>query len=262
MKPTLRNLNFKSKMATNICYEKATTYNPYICKKMYWHGYDVQDLMSKCSYIEVMFLVFNGELPNKLESTVFNALLIASCNPGPRHPATRAGMTAGISKTEAVSILPQVLSVMSGEMLGAKEVENAARFIRKVSGEDADTVAQRLLDDVSENDDRIAPGFGSIYGGIDQYANKIAESLLKIKKSKNMVWCTNFVRRIEDKNYSWLMPGVVAACLLDLGFQSKVCGAIYQMISAPGLLAHALEGLDSDLSNIPWIDDEHYIIEE
>ena len=59
----------------------------------------------------------------------------------------------------------------------------------------------------------------------------------------------------------WLATGVVAAVLTDLGFPPRAAAGIYQIISAPGLLAHGVELANKPLTAMPFISDEDYIIE-
>lgn len=120
-----RDIKFAAKTVTRIWDEQPEEQNPYLAKHCRCHGYDLLELMQKCTFSEVMFLLFRGELPSKEQARLLDALLVAFINPGPRHPATRAAMNAGVSKTKAPHILPIALSVLGGRYLGGEEVEAA-----------------------------------------------------------------------------------------------------------------------------------------
>ena len=53
-------------------------------------------------------------------------------------------------------------------------------------------------------------------------------------------------------------PGVAAAACVDLGFAPRAAGALYQIASLPGLLAHGLEMSRQGLQAMPFVPDENY----
>ena len=59
----------------------------------------------------------------------------------------------------------------------------------------------------------------------------------------------------------WLSPGICAAVFLDLGFAPREGAGLFQLICAPGLLAHGLELADKPINSLPFLDEEKYIIE-
>lgn len=126
-----RNEAFVDKTLTKIWQEQASDDNPYIASSAHCHGYDIFELMKKRSFIDVLFLMFRGELPNKNDSELLESLMIGLINPGPRHPATRAAMNVGVGKSDVNNILPIGSAVLGGELLGGLAVEAAMRFYRK-----------------------------------------------------------------------------------------------------------------------------------
>jgi citrate synthase len=260
-----RDDQFTKKITTKIWCETPTIQNPYIAESCYCHGYNLLELMAKRSYPDVVFLLFKGELPTVEESQLFEKLMIAFVNPGPRHPATRAAMNAGVGKTDASHILPIGLTILGGEHLGASEVEPAIRWLRKHVRRSPAEVASELLNASSheeEGDNHIAPGFGSHYGGIDQIIASIAEQLLTLPAAgKIMRWADEFSRALAPCNMGWLSTGLVAAILSDLGFQPRTGGGIFQIMSAPGLFAHGIEMANKPITAMPFPDDKDYFIE-
>lgn len=262
-----RDDQFVKKTVTKLWREIPSTDNPYIAESCHCHGYDVLELMAKRSYPDLVFLLFKGELPTRDDSQLLEKLMIAFINPGPRHPATRAAMNAGVGKTDPSHILPIGLTILGGEHLGAAEIEPAIRWLRKQAKRDPAEVAHELLTNLTREEDEegdihIVPGFGSHYGSIDKMVTRIAQQLTKLPAAgKIMLWADEFSRALIPHNMGWLSTGLVAAVLADLGFQPRMGGGIFQIISAPGLFAHGIELASKPLTAMPFPDDEDYFIE-
>ncbi len=257
---------YAKKISTKIWHEQPSEQNPYIAQQSRCHGYDLIELVKERSYIDVLYLLFRSELPTKEEAVIFEQLLISFINPGPRHPATRSAIIAGVGKTDPVHILPIALSTLSGNFQGAGEVEPAVRFLRKNAKKPPEQAALALLDGAAkpaEGDWSIAPGFGSYYGGVDLMAEQLARQLVALPGcGKLLSWGDEFSRALHDHQMGWLKTGVAAAVLADLGFLPFACASLYQLISAPGLLAHGLEYCKKPMSSYPFPEDKDYVIEE
>jgi citrate synthase len=256
---------FARKISTRIWEEEPSPQNPYINHTSRCHGYDIFELMKKRSYMEVMFLLFKGELPGPDELELFEKLAVLCINPGPRHPAARAAMNAGVGKTDIALVLPIGLTIMSGAHLGAGEIEPAMRWLRKHTKENPAEAASNLLqqaDFCSEGDLHICPGFGSKYGGIDEYATRAADELCTLAAAGEVMrWADTFSKALAEQRCGWLITGLVAAVLADLGFQPRMGAGIYQLLSAPGLFAHGAEMSAKPLTAMPFPDDSEYFME-
>jgi len=261
-----RNESFVQRTVTRIWQEQASSENPYIAESCRCHGYDLLELMSGRSYVDVLYLLFRGELPGKNESALLETLMISMINPGPRHPATRAAMNAGVGKTDSVHILPIALTIMGGSHSGAGETEVAMRFLRKHLDADPDQLASELLQHPmpTEGEDwHLAPGFGWHFGSAECLPGKVARQLVALPGSgAGLRWGCVFADALAVQRLGWLNTGVVAAALVDLGFHPRDGAGIFQLLSAPGLLAHGLELANKPVTAMPYVDDEHYVIEE
>ena len=256
-----RDETFTEKTTTRIWEETACKDNPYIAKSALCHGYDLYELMDQCSFIEVFYLLFIGELPNKNKAKILETLMIALINPGPRHPATRAAMNAAVGKTLPEHILPIATSIMGGYNLGSTEVVQAMQFLNRQKKKPASEYANSLLQYPIENE-RIAPGFGSRFGGTDIMAHTIAKRLLALDEAGPCLqWGQAFAQVIQPKGLGWLSTGLAAAVFNDLGFHHKTAGLLFQLISSPGLAAHGMELTNKPLTAMPFVSDENYVIE-
>ncbi|BCR04379.1 hypothetical protein DESUT3_14480 [Desulfuromonas versatilis] len=192
--------------------------------------------------------------------------MIALMNPGPRHPATRAAMNAGVGKTDTVHILPISLSILGGKHLGAGEIEDAMRFFRKMNKSKAEDVYNKILKErvpPNEGDWRPVPGFGSRFGDIDEMPRQFANYLKSLPGAgKSLSWGSKLADTVKPLKIGWLTTGVAAAVFSDLGFHPRDCAGLFQLLSSPGLLAHGLEMAKKPITAMPFLSDEEYKIEK
>lgn len=259
-----RNEPFVARTATRIWQEQASTDNPYIADSVLCHGYDLLELMEKRSFVDVFYLLFRGDLPTVAEARLLQSLMIGLINPGPRHPATRAAMNAGVGKSDPVHILPIAAAVLGGEHAGGGIIEASMRFLRKHQSGDPHQHARQLLAQPINPDELITliPGFGQQYGGIDLLAQDIAQHLSSLAAAGSALrWGCEFATQLESVGMGWLSTGIAAAVFADLGFQPRAGGALFQLLGAPGLVAHGLELANKPITAMPFVSDENYVIE-
>lgn len=255
-----RNEPFTQKTATRIWSEHASEDNPYIAEKVLCHGYDLIELMEKRSFVDVFYLLFRGELPTANDAQLLQSLMIALINPGPRHPATRAAMNVGVGKTDPLHILPIASAVLGGAHEGGGELENAMRFLRKNQHEDPASLARAILRQHSL--DNHATGFGEHFGGVDLMAKRIAQQLLALPGAgATLHWGNQVAEALEPHGQGWRTTGIAAAVFADLGFHPRAGGCLYQLLGAPGLVAHGLELANKPITAMPFVSDENYVIE-
>ena len=259
-----RNDSFVERTATKIWQEVGSQDNPYLAEAAVCHGYDLIELIQKRSFVDVLYLMFRGEFPTTNEATLLEQLMIALINPGPRHPATRAAMNAGVGSTNPEHILPIALTIYGGSYLGAAEVEPAMSFFRKQRKKDPAQLAHELIENCSppkEGDWHIAPGFGSRFGSVDPMAKKIAEHLAGLPGNhKTLQWGCKFAIALNDDSLGWLAPSIAAAVFTDLGFSPRAGAGLFQLMGAPGLLAHGVELANKPITAMPFLKDENYVI--
>lgn len=263
-KVQLRQQEFAERIPTQIWQEEPTENNPFLAKTHRCHGYELFELMHKRSFVDVLFLLFRGELPNPAQTELLESLMIALISPGPRHNATRSAMQAGISKTDVTMLLPISLSVLSGEHNGAGIIEQCFVFFNDHRNEDATKVAKHFtqqLPEHHEGDVCIAPGFGSLYGEADPVAARLAFELLELEAAGDRLrWGQAFAQHVSEYNQGWYTCGIAAAVLNDLGFHPRAAAGLFQIFSAPGLLAHGVEMTGNPMNAMPFMKDSQYEI--
>ena len=258
---------FTQRIATRIWQEEPLPENPYVAAHSRCHGYELDELVSKRRFPDVLFLLFRGELPEPQQARLLERLMIGLINPGPRHPATRAAMNAGVGKTDPVHLLPLSLAVLGGDHLGAGEVEPAMRFLNKAKRRAPEAVAEELLAALNEVsaegvDRHPAPGFGNRFGSVDPQAARLAGQLLELAgPGSALAWGAALAQHLVHAGFGWLSTGVAAATFADLGLLPRAAPGLYQLLCAPGLLAHGVEMSNKPLTAMPFISDENYVIE-
>lgn len=264
-----RDETFTDKVKSKICQEIPAAENPYIADRVLWHGYDVIDLMRHRSLVDVIYLMIKGELPSALQARQLEQTLILLANPGPRHTATRAVMNASVSKTNPIHLLPIGLALLGGEYQGAAEVRDAIKFLRKNMRKNPRELAVELCharsgDDLGAGEEnRPAPGYGSHYSGIDNYAHSIAAQLVScFPDNEALAWGMQFAAALEPMPAGWLLTGVAAAMFVELGFTPNAGAGLYQLAACPGLLAHGIELSGQPITAMPFVADKNYHYDE
>lgn len=258
-----RDMAFTSRTQARLWQEIPSQENPYLAGQCRCHGYDILELAQKRSFADVLFLLFQGELPSPEQARMLETLLIALINPGPRHPAVRAAMNAAVSKTHTQHLLPIGLSALSGTYLGGGEVLEAMRFfganLRRLPSEVA--IESLEVPRPAEGDFHPVPGFGCRFGGIDPVPQQAATLFAALPAAgKALAWGQGLVEALIPSGMGWLAPGIAAAVLYDLGFSPWDGAGLFQLACAPGILAHGLEFANKPISAMPFLDEKHYVI--
>lgn len=259
-----KEFGYAQKITTSIWSEDATSNNPYLAEKCRLHGYDVGEIIQAKSYSEVLFLTYIGEFPNKQQQLIFERLLVGLMHLGPRENATRAAMVAGIGKANHEHILPIGLNVAGGEIDGAKEVENAIKFFRAFNPEKTNDLLTQINLSHEKVNERPIPGMGAQYGDRCPMMQQLAHLLLDTANEGSLPSIELGNKLISDCNnlsFGWLATGIAAATLYDLGFGAREGAGVYQLIRAPGILAHGLEQTHKPISAMPLLEDDNYELE-
>jgi len=250
-----RNEQFAERLSSRIWQEIPAESNPYIARSRRCYGYDLHELMAKRSFVDVFYLLFRGELPAAAQAQLLEQLMIGLISPGPRHPAARAAMNAGVGKTSPAHILPIALGVLGGDYAGAGAVESAMHW---------------LLEQVNQPLEACLPlaaapgaGFGRQQGGVQLMALELGSRLTALVGAGEYLHFGHAISQalmVEDMG--WLDTGVAAAAFLDLGFSPRAGACLFQLLGAPGLLAQGLEYAGKPLLAMPFVGDEQYVIED
>ncbi len=269
MAKTARDFVYAGKTQTRILLEEASAETPYIAKKNYLHGYDLNQLIAKKSFTDTLLMLFIGELPKQVDSQLLERLMIALINLGPRHPAVKAAMVAGVSKTNTEHLLPLGLSVLGGSENGALEVSAAVEFINQhimlPPRQVLDTLLTQAKPAANEGEFHICPGFGNQYGAVDKLCLSLADSVFEPYIQASDVsadilnWVIQFNQLLNQHNLGLLKTGLAAAVFCQLGIPSRESIGLFQLICAPGIFAQGVEQTHKPITAMPMLSDEQHI---
>ncbi len=256
---------YSAKAQTRILFEQASALNPYVAQARYLQGYNVIELMQKKSFAEVLLLLFTGELPDKNKAELFEKLMIALINLGPRHPAIKAAMVAGVSKANTEHLLPIGLSVLGGKQNGALEVEQAVIFFQENIKKSPTQVAEQLSGDRAshtEGEYHLCAGFGSHYGSIDEFSASLMQQLISDEHHKAsfpfLHWAKQFSQALAPDNMGILITGLAGAVFCELSIKAREAIGLFQLICAPGVFAHGVEQTHKPITAMPMLSDEQH----
>ena len=244
---------FSSSASTAICLETPSSDNPFICESRYLSGYDNIALAQHRSLIDVILLLFNLELPDPEQARLLEMLMVGLITPGNRHPATRAAQIAGITKSNPEHILPVALMTGGGDRHGAAEVQRAQIWL----GRQLQKQSEGEICEEQQEPDSIPPGFGTQYGGQDKYVMKLAGAMCDaFPWADTLQWAR--LHAGESDTYGLLDTGLAAAVFEDLKIGPREGVGLFQLISAPGLVAQGLEQSHKPITHMPLLEDDAY----
>lgn len=264
MTESSRETPFPERVRTRIWEELPQPGNAFLARGARCHGYAHEALVRGVAPVEALYLLLRGELPAPHARRLLERFLVAFCNPGPRHAATRAVMNAAASGTRNAALPAIGMALLGGADLGSAEVDAAARFIARHRGRDPAALATERIaarEDAAEPraDRRVAPGFGTLAGDIDPCAAALAAPLLELAGADGpLAWAARFADALASAGCGWLLPGVAAATTLELGFAPRAAGLLFQYAALPGLIAHALEVAGRGPAAMPFVPDSRY----
>lgn len=210
-------------------------------------GYRQEDLMGNVPFSDVVYLLFDGDLPTEEESTIFSAILTASIDHSvtpPSAQATRTTTAGGASLPSAVaSGLIAIGEHHGGAMLELMQLLDS--ILEDASSDtEIDDAAREVVRSYREAGDRI-PGLGHRYHATDPRAERLISLLEEIDTGGTYLTALEAIRRhLAEETGVELNPnvdGAIAAALGELGFDTELARAVFVVGRAAGLAAHAHE---------------------
>lgn len=252
------------RLKTRIWKEQESQTNPFHSDDAWCFGYNLFELAEKKSFSEVFFLLFTGELPSTEQDRLLQHLLILFINPGPRHPATRSGVTAAASMTYEEHLLPIMVSAFGGARGGAGNMRGCMEFL--------DTYYLNAPQDIFENtnffdaEECCVVGFGGDFGEASTWAGRCLRHFLEnFNERPCFSWLYSldvYCREASKGRFGITLDLIVAMVFKELNFSDNQAVGLYQLISAPGMFAHAAEYIRQPSTSIPFIADENYVLED
>lgn len=211
-----------------------------------YRGYDVEEVVRSLDFAATAFLLVRGEPPTEVEAEVFNALLASVVDHGisPSQAVTR--YTAASGSPIQAAVAAGVLTI--GDYHGGAGEVTASLFVDYLEAsedEPLDEVAETLVADRLDAGERV-PGYGHTEHPPGDPRTPV---LLEVAREAGVAGrYTDLALAVEaelseavGRELPMNVNGVVAALLLDLGFDPSFARPMVIMARVPGLLAHAIE---------------------
>ena len=208
-------------------------------------GYAIADLIGRASFGDMVFLLLNGEWPQRQEGRLIEAILVSSCDhslAAPSTDATRLVASSGVPLPSAVAA--GLLAV--GEFHGGAIERCAQIMLEALPPNEPDLVgaANRLVATARERGERV-PGYGHPVHAVDPRVAPLFKLANDLNLSGRWVSLTQEIQRALLEQTGRPLPmnvdGAIAALLLEMGLDWRVGKALFLISRAAGLSAHYLE---------------------
>ena len=205
--------------------------------KILIRGYRVQDLMERCSFGDIIYLTFKGELPAGNEGRIIEMIAVSSTDHSflaPSIDATRFVASGGVPLQAAVAA--GIISL--GDHHGGA-IEQCARLLQEtVASIGRPRTAAEIVGDFRSRRQRV-PGFGHPWHDRDP------RTLTLVAKAKEWNVAGRHLELIESISAELGLPanidGVISGIISDLGISWQYGRAFFIIPRVVGLAAHAVE---------------------
>jgi citrate synthase len=208
-------------------------------------GYPIEELASKRSFGDVVYMLLTGELPVGNEGRLVEAILVTCCEhslASPSVDAVRFVASSGVPLQTAVAA--GVSSI--GEIHGGA-IEPCARLLK--SYVERSQSARSLLDELKSQKRRM-PGFGHALHSRDPRAPllfKLAQQLdLFGPHSKFVGSIEAATSDVFGKTLPANVDGAIAGLMCDMNIDPGLGKAFFIIGRAPGYIAHAFEQMTAE----------------
>ncbi|HEY2382462.1 MAG TPA: citryl-CoA lyase [Terriglobia bacterium] len=202
--------------------------------KILIRGYRVQDLMERCSFGDVIYLTFKGELPTGHEGKLIEMIMVSSTDHSflaPSIDATRFVASGGVPLQAAVAA--GVISL--GDHHGGA-IEQCARMLQE--SVPAGKSGAEIVAGYRSRKQRV-PGYGHPWHDRDP------RTMMLTAKAKEWKLAGPHLALIESIASELKLPpnidGVISGIISDLGISWQYGRAFFIVPRVVGLAAHAVE---------------------
>jgi citrate synthase len=217
--------------------------------KILIRGYNLDDLIGNKSYADVCFLLLKGEMPNKAEAKMLDAILVSSIDAGiapPSAVAARTIFSGGNSLNAAVA--GGILTL--GDAHGGA-IEKAAKLFqdelkdKNVKNINISETAKKIVDDALKNKKRLA-GYGHKLHSIDPRTTR----LLAVAKSLNfggayvelaVAIAEEFKNKKPEQKLPLNVDGAIGAIMSDMGLDYRLGKGLFIIARSAGLVGQVFE---------------------
>lgn len=211
-------------------------------------GYQIDELMGKVSYPQMVYLLFKGEMPSDNVGKLIEAMLVSSVDHGTTPPSALAALTVASTGAELNSAVAAGILAISRFHGGAIEecmhIIKAAKKLKDEQNLSSAEAGIKIIEEYRSQKKRLS-GFGHRLHTDDPRTKK----LFALAKEYNIAGeYVDLARSIESglkqslgKNLPINVDGAIAALLCELDFDPVFANAFFMIARVPGLVAHIYE---------------------
>ena len=209
-------------------------------------GYPIEDLTRNCVFGDVVFMLLTGNLPEKKEGKLVEAILVACCEHGLVAPSTDAVRFVASSGVPIQTAVAAGISAI-GDIHGGA-IEPCAQILR-AAVEQAKGAEQTLMD-LKASGKRL-PGFGH---PLHRQQDPRVVVLLDLAKQWNLsgphTVLANELEQATEKVFgrrlAMNVDGVIAALMCDMEIDPALGKAFFMVGRSIGYIAHAHEQMTEE----------------
>ncbi|HEX6686716.1 MAG TPA: citryl-CoA lyase [Candidatus Limnocylindrales bacterium] len=215
-------------------------------------GVPIEELIGAVSFVDVLWLLLRGQLPEPAESKLLEAALVAGVDHGPQAPSiasARMAITCGVGLNNAIANGVNVLGdVHGGAGQQCVELLDTIDTLRRGGAELGDAVAEAVAA-WRAGRSRYVPGFGHRFHPVDPRRDPLL-GLVEQAAREGVVTGRHLEagQAIEEHlNEGRARPvpmnidGATAVIYAELGFPAPLARGFFVLSRSVGILAHAWE---------------------
>ena len=233
-----------------------------------YRGYAVEELIGRIGFVDMVWLLTRGELPEPNAAKLLEAALVAAADHGPQAPSiavARMAITCGVDINNAMASAINILGDVHG---GA--VEQCVAFYNAIAGRmtskavkaapDADSIrsgVEAAIRTLTDSGASHIPGFGHRFHPIDPRAPRLLKLADEAAKAGAVSGLFAAIGRTVEavlaerkgRKIPMNIDGATGVVFAELGFPPPLCRGLFVLSRSVGALAHAWEESQSGERN-------------
>lgn len=215
-------------------------------------GYEIQDLIGRVSYPQMVWLMLRGDLPSDAQARLLEAAIVAGVDHGPHAPSiaiSRMAVTCGLPLNGAMASAINALDDIHGGA-GQQCMELFARVAAALGDAPVSREGvQAVLDAYIAENGKIVPGFGHRWHPIDPRATRLLELLKDAQGAGTVsgrfaaiaVQIEQILAARKGAPIPLNIDGITAVIYAELGFEPELGRGLFILSRSVGILSHAWE---------------------